>query len=345
MLLFLQSAMADPFSVYRGKPGIYFDEEDKAWGVFSYEHCVTLLQHPGLLIPAVQTDGLSEKACLLVRSLARLSNNAVAHADARAAAMSLMNKIGSPPISALMAQLLPDWGELAKKLPALALLHAFKDAAVIQERVPDLVKLMLPVKTAEQLALINEAVDVVYPLLEKQLATGTHPGSDVLVIANMIGLLIQSYDAGRGLLSNAVLHWQQDPPSSAFPRTSFITEVLRYAPPVHHTRRIAAEDILIDDHLIKANDTVILMLAAANRDASIFTAPDNFDLKRPNNDKHLTFGAGGHTCIAKHFITQLAANAMAYLDEQHPAWHLPPQTINYEPLTNVRLPQHINIIL
>jgi hypothetical protein len=38
---------------------------------------------------------------------------------------------------------------------------------------------------------------------------------------------------------------------------------------------------------------------AANRDPSIFTNPDKFDIERENADKHLAFGIGRHTCVGK----------------------------------------------
>ena len=44
---------------------------------------------------------------------------------------------------------------------------------------------------------------------------------------------------------------------------------------------------------------------AANRDPSVFTDPDKFDIERENADKHLAFGIGRHTCVGKPVAMQL----------------------------------------
>src|SRR3546814_4897825 len=45
-----------------------------------------------------------------------------------------------------------------------------------------------------------------------------------------------------------------------------INELLRLSPSIHMTGRVAAEDILLGEHLIKGGSMVIAVLAAANRD-------------------------------------------------------------------------------
>src|SRR3546814_1704222 len=44
-----------------------------------------------------------------------------------------------------------------------------------------------------------------------------------------------------------------------------INELLRLSPSIHMTGRVAAEDILLGEHLIKGGSMVIAVLAAANR--------------------------------------------------------------------------------
>jgi cytochrome P450 len=75
-----------------------------------------------------------------------------------------------------------------------------------------------------------------------------------------------------------------------------IEEMLRYCPPVIHFRRTATRDVEVGDAAIVAGDKVAVFYPAANRDPSVFTDPDSFDItRRPN--RHLTFGIGPHFCL------------------------------------------------
>ncbi|PHQ78870.1 MAG: hypothetical protein COB66_08020 [Coxiella sp. (in: Bacteria)] len=77
-----------------------------------------------------------------------------------------------------------------------------------------------------------------------------------------------------------------------------IDEVLRFEPPVHRAIRCVKEDFDFEGHLFKKGDIVLLYLAAANRDATIYTNPAHFDITRANNP-HLSFGYGIHYCLGR----------------------------------------------
>jgi cytochrome P450 len=60
--------------------------------------------------------------------------------------------------------------------------------------------------------------------------------------------------------------------------------------------RVTSEEVQIGDVTIPAGETVIPLFAAANRDPSVFSDPDRFDVTRaPAN--HLSFGVGVHHCL------------------------------------------------
>ncbi|MEU0664003.1 cytochrome P450 [Streptomyces lavendulocolor] len=63
--------------------------------------------------------------------------------------------------------------------------------------------------------------------------------------------------------------------------------------------RIAAEDIEVGGVTIEKGDAVLLALASANRDETVFTDPDRLDLAREHNP-HISFGHGVHYCLGKH---------------------------------------------
>ncbi|WP_431770915.1 cytochrome P450 family protein [Streptomyces cucumeris] len=76
-----------------------------------------------------------------------------------------------------------------------------------------------------------------------------------------------------------------------------VEELLRFAHPNQMAiRRFATEDIEIGDTLISQGDTVMLCLAAANRDPARYPAPDTFDVRREDKT-HLTLGHGLHYCL------------------------------------------------
>lgn len=77
-------------------------------------------------------------------------------------------------------------------------------------------------------------------------------------------------------------------------------EMLRWATPVHHFRRTAAQDTELAGTRIKAGDKVTTWFVSGNRDETVFEEPDRFDVGRTPN-KHMAFGPGGiHHCLGAH---------------------------------------------
>jgi cholest-4-en-3-one 26-monooxygenase len=77
-------------------------------------------------------------------------------------------------------------------------------------------------------------------------------------------------------------------------------EIVRYVTPVNMFRRTAKQDVEIGGKQIKAGDKVVIYYTSANRDESIFTDPDTFDIAREPNP-HVGFGGGGpHFCLGRH---------------------------------------------
>lgn len=99
-----------------------------------------------------------------------------------------------------------------------------------------------------------------------------------------------------------------------------VNESLRYESPVQQTVRA----INCDGYLTLSNkkvffsegDIVVLFIAAANRDNSIFNNSHIFDIERANANKHIAYAAGAHHCLGhllanaqgkyflKHFLTK-----------------------------------------
>lgn len=76
-----------------------------------------------------------------------------------------------------------------------------------------------------------------------------------------------------------------------------VDEVIRWATPVIHMRRTAAEATVLAGTEIAAGDKVVMWYAAANRDPEVFDDPFSFDIGRTDNP-HFSFGGGGpHFCL------------------------------------------------
>ncbi len=76
-----------------------------------------------------------------------------------------------------------------------------------------------------------------------------------------------------------------------------VEEILRLDSPVQLTARVALKDVEVAGTLIPRGQLVIVYLAAANRDPSVFPDPHRFDIERPNAGKHLAFSSGRHFCL------------------------------------------------
>lgn len=76
-----------------------------------------------------------------------------------------------------------------------------------------------------------------------------------------------------------------------------IEETLRLHPPLHFGWRRVKEPIELVGEEIPVGTMLTIMLAAANRDPSIFANPDIFDAERKNARDHIAFEVGIHTCL------------------------------------------------
>jgi cytochrome P450 len=79
-----------------------------------------------------------------------------------------------------------------------------------------------------------------------------------------------------------------------------IEETMRWLSPVQSATRHVTESFEWRGIEFSAHDVVNCMLGAANRDPSIFTDPDRFDIDRTNSRRHLGFATGAHACLGSH---------------------------------------------
>ncbi len=331
-LLFLQSDMTDPYALYRRRLAmgpIHRDSDTGSHIVYSYKACLQLLARPSILIPPSPSDGLDDNAKTIKAGLIRLQNPPI-HVPSP-------NLKLTPDWPTLLKQLPVshefDWVQVINKMPATGIISTLNLDPSTQQNIlnqlPGLLRIMQPSFTPEDAAQVNAAVGII----QRSLTPHLPPNA----IAHICGLMIQSYDAGKGILCNALIHAHKDHAASP----AFVTEVLRYDSPVHLTRRIADDDVLIDGYEIKKGEPIVLLLASANRDETHFHKADTFNVHRPNNNEFLSLGAGPHACIAKDFIIGMTSATLDWLFKTYR--HITPidHHLAYEPLYNVRVPRKL----
>lgn len=76
-----------------------------------------------------------------------------------------------------------------------------------------------------------------------------------------------------------------------------VEELLRFVTPAHFLPYVAKEDREIGGVPIEAGDTVIGVLAAANRDPAVFERADELDIERSDSRAHVSLGLGPHFCL------------------------------------------------
>jgi cytochrome P450 len=126
--------------------------------------------------------------------------------------------------------------------------------------------------------------------------------SDEEIVANCIITMVGGQETTTNLIGNGLLTLLRNPEqltqlrddSSLIP--SAVEELLRYESPSQHTGRIAREDVQIGDRQIRKGQSVVAIMAAANRDPDRFPDPDRLILDRSDN-KHLAFGWSSHFCF------------------------------------------------
>jgi len=116
-------------------------------------------------------------------------------------------------------------------------------------------------------------------------------------------LIVAGHETTVNLITNTVLALLENPNQLQLLKDnsklidSAIEEGLRYYSPVEvTTARWAAEPFQIHEQTIQKGDMVIIALASANRDETVFENPEVFDITRENN-RHIAFGHGSHFCL------------------------------------------------
>jgi methyl-branched lipid omega-hydroxylase len=120
-------------------------------------------------------------------------------------------------------------------------------------------------------------------------------------------LAVAGNETTRNALSHALILFTEFPEQRALLLADLegrlggaVEEIVRYASPVLYMRRTLTRDYTMNGQDYHRDDKVALFYYSANRDETMFTDPDRFDITRSPNP-HVGFGAPGpHFCLGSH---------------------------------------------
>ncbi|MDN6884093.1 cytochrome P450 [Variovorax sp. CAN2819] len=367
---------ADPYPYYaalRDGPPLAWDEKLRLWVASRADAVEQVLQAHGALRvrPAAEpvpraivgspagevfghlvrmNDGAAHEAHrpALQRALAGLDLNAV-----HASALQVAQRVQQQPLSDTL---------FSMPVQSVAHLLGFADDALpqVDRWMRDFVACLSPLSTPEQLRHASTAAGELMARFEV-LAAGNAPRHGTLLaavlaesagdaplsrslLANLAGLLSQTCDATAGLVGNSLIALMREPSLRPSTRTrdglqAIVEETARHDPSVHNTRRFAAEAVTIAGTTVAAGDTVLVLLASANRDPAFNPEPDRFMPVRARR-RMLGFGHGMHACPGQALACTLAAASLHTLMLQR-APDLDAQRLrgwSYRPSVNGRIP-------
>jgi cytochrome P450 len=143
------------------------------------------------------------------------------------------------------------------------------------------------------------------------------------IVATCNLLLIAGHETTVNLIANAILAMLRHPTqwaalgADADRAPAVIEETLRYDPPVQLVVRIAADDMTIGDTTVVKGDSMMLLLAAAQRDPDQFQQPETFNPDR-EAFQHLALGRGLHYCLGAPLARLEAAVALSAVTARFP---------------------------
>jgi cholest-4-en-3-one 26-monooxygenase len=145
---------------------------------------------------------------------------------------------------------------------------------------------------------------------------GERLDDDTLIFETLL-ILIGGDETTRHVLSGGLLALLENPEQFAALRAdptrlpAAVEEMLRWVSPIKNMVRTTTRDVMLGGVELPEGAQLLALYPSANRDESIFTRPDEFDIARDPNP-HLAFGFGTHFCLGN----QLARLELRVMFEQ-----------------------------
>jgi cytochrome P450 len=196
-------------------------------------------------------------------------------------------------------------------------------------------------QTEAQLA-AKEFADYVRDLAESRKKT---PGQDLIsdlasveengeklnmheLVATCVLLLNAGHEASVNAFGNGMVAALQRPDQVQLLRQSpreitntALEEFMRFDAPLHLFERTATADTELGGVHIKEGQKIAALIGSANRDETVFSAPESMDLTRDPNP-HIGFGAGIHFCLGAPLARLEMSVSLPALWEKYPTMQL-----------------------
>ncbi|HTO07095.1 MAG TPA: cytochrome P450 [Myxococcota bacterium] len=147
---------------------------------------------------------------------------------------------------------------------------------------------------------VGERLDFVTALANSEETRGLTP---LEYLGTLILLIVGGNDTTRNSISGGVVALNQFPDQYQKLRddpsliTNMVSEIIRWQTPLAYMRRTATRDVELGGKRIRKGDKVAMWYVSANRDESVFEAPNELRIDRKNARQHLSFGLGVHFCM------------------------------------------------
>ncbi|MQA37398.1 cytochrome P450 family protein [Rugamonas aquatica] len=328
---------ANPYPYYDGllaRQGLHFDAGLGLWIAAGADDVMAVMRHPECRVrpvaepvPAAIAGGAAGQ---VFGALVRM-NDGERHAQPKLALQRALAGVSAQAAQQCAAQIgrrlwrddgLADW-MFEAPVSSMASLLGFADSRLpaVAAWMGEFVACLSPYSDAAQIERAHAAAQALlagFKELMREASASAAPGSllaqvvaeaDAVgwneshaLLANLVGLLSQTYEATAGLIGNSVLALARQPEERSGEEdvAALVRAVSRFDPPIQNTRRFVANDCEIGGVPVLAGQTILLVLAAANRDPR-------------GQGREFGFGHGVHACPGQALACAFAAGAMAAL--------------------------------
>lgn len=321
----------DPYPYYAAlaRDGLQYDAALKLWIAASPQLIREVMAHPACRVrpPAEPVPAaIAGSAGELFGMLARM-NDGPRHAQARSVLQPVLDAMDGGAAAVYARRMAGELAcELAQRSGASMLNRMMAEVPVrviaellgfapahgpeIARQVGAFAACLSPLSSAAQIAAAHEAA---WALLA---AMRTLHDAPPPALANLVGLMSQTYEATAGLIGNSVIaRWRGHGGTAA----ELVAGTAQMDPSIQNTRRFLVEDAQIGGVPLRAGDVVLLVLGAAAREG-------------------LGFGHGMHRCPGQRLAETIAVAVLEVLLQmplpQQPTWR-------YRPSVNARIPEFL----
>jgi cytochrome P450 len=148
------------------------------------------------------------------------------------------------------------------------------------------------------------------------------------LVATCVLLLNAGHEASVNAFGNGMVAALQRPDQMRLLRetpreitNTALEEFMRFDAPLHLFERTATADTVVGGVQIKEGQKIAALIGSANRDETVFSAPETMDLTRDPNP-HIGFGAGIHFCLGAPLARLEMSVSLPALWEKHPSMQL-----------------------